>query len=88
MKKPPPPLAAVLGNPIGHSKSPLIHGHWLRRYGIRGQYLPLQVEEEDLRAVIRAMPKMGFVGANVTLPHKIAVMRLALFQKTARRRGA
>ena len=77
MSKPPLPLAGVIGNPIGHSKSPLIHGHWLKRYGIKGQYLPLQVDEDDLRAVIRAMPKMGFVGANVTLPHKVAALQIA-----------
>ncbi len=71
------PLAGVIGNPIGQSKSPKVHGHWLRRYGIRGQYLPLKVEDTDLAEVIRAMPKMGFVGANVTLPHKVAVMQLA-----------
>ena len=77
MSKPPLPLAGVIGNPIGHSKSPLIHGHWLKRYGIKGQYLPLQVDEDDLRTVIRAMPKMGFVGANVTLPHKVAALQIA-----------
>ncbi len=71
------PLAGVIGNPISHSKSPKVHGHWLRRYGIRGQYLPLKVQDTDLAEVIRAMPKMGFVGANVTLPHKTAVMQLA-----------
>ncbi len=71
------PLAGVIGNPISQSKSPKVHGHWLRRYGIRGQYLPLHVQDNDLAEVIRAMPKMGFVGANVTLPHKVAVMQLA-----------
>lgn len=71
------PLAGVIGNPIGHSRSPRLHGHWLRRYGIRGQYLPLQVTDKNLAEVIRALPKMGFVGANVTIPHKVAVMQLA-----------
>lgn len=71
------PMAGVIGNPIGHSKSPRVHGHWLRRYGIAGQYLPLQVADTDLAQVIRTLPKMGFVGANVTVPHKVAVLQVA-----------
>ncbi len=72
-----PPLAAVIGNPIGHSRSPRLHRHWLKRYGIKGDYVALPVEDHDLAMVIRAMPRMGFVGANVTIPHKVAVMNLA-----------
>ena len=71
------PLAGVVGDPIAHSKSPRLHGHWLKRYGIEGQYVPLHVPESDLETVIRALPKMGFVGINVTIPHKISVMSLA-----------
>ncbi len=71
------PLAGVIGNPIGHSKSPKLHRHWLRQYGIRGDYLPLHVESEHLGDVVRTMPKMGFVGANVTIPHKVDVMQFA-----------
>lgn len=77
MKPPSVPLAGVIGNPIGHSRSPLMHKHWLRRYGIRGDYVPLHVAESDLEMVVRALPRMGFVGANVTLPHKAAVMQIA-----------
>ena len=76
MTRPAIPLAGVIGNPIGHSRSPLMHKHWLRRYGIRGDYVPLQVAEPDLENVVRALPRMGFVGANVTLPHKAAVMSI------------
>lgn len=71
------PLAGVLGNPIAQSKSPRLHSHWLRKYGLLGHYVPLHVTDENLESVLRAMPKMGFVGANVTLPHKIAVMKFA-----------
>lgn len=71
------PLAGVLGNPIAQSKSPRLHSHWLRKYGLLGHYVPLHVTEDSLETVVRAMPKMGFVGANVTLPHKIAVMQFA-----------
>lgn len=77
MTRPSVPLAGVIGNPIGHSRSPLMHKHWLKRYGIRGDYVPLQVAERDLAEVIRALPRMGFVGANVTIPHKTDVMQIA-----------
>lgn len=71
------PLAGVIGSPIAQSKSPRLHRHWLRHYGLRGDYVPLHVDPKDLETVLRAMPKMGFVGANVTIPHKVAVMKFA-----------
>lgn len=71
------PLAAVLGHPIAHSRSPALHGFWLRRYGIKGHYIPLDVAPADLAEVLRLMPRMGFVGCNVTIPHKEAVLQLA-----------
>jgi shikimate dehydrogenase len=71
------PLAAVIGSPIAHSRSPALHGYWLRRYGLAGYYVPMDVSQDDLADVIRAMPKMGFVGANVTIPHKEKVLALA-----------
>ncbi|MBO9395336.1 shikimate dehydrogenase [Shimia sp. R9_2] len=69
------PLAGVIGNPIAHSKSPLLHGHWLKTYGITGHYVPLEVDAEHLEAVLKAMPQMGFVGCNVTIPHKERVVQ-------------
>jgi shikimate dehydrogenase len=71
------PLAGVIGSPIAHSKSPRLHRHWLVKYGLAGDYVPLHVEKDDLPDVLRALPKMGFVGANVTIPHKVAVLELA-----------
>lgn len=71
------PLAGVIGAPVGHSRSPRLHGTWLRDYGIAGHYVPLHVEAADLERVLRAMPAMGFVGANVTIPHKEAALALA-----------
>jgi len=71
------PLAAVIGDPIGHSKSPMLHGFWLRAYQISGHYVPLHVTSGDLKQVCAAMPRMGFVGANVTIPHKETVLDLA-----------
>lgn len=70
------PLAAVIGHPIAHSRSPRLHGYWLRRYGINGHYVPMDVAPENLAEVIGAMRKMGFKGANVTIPHKETVLRL------------
>lgn len=71
------PLAGVIGSPIAHSKSPQLHGHWLETYGIPGAYIPMDVGGEDLREVLGALPKMGFVGVNITIPHKVAVMDIA-----------
>lgn len=63
--------------PIAHSRSPQLHGHWLRQYGIRGHYVPLPVMPEHLAEVLRILPRAGFVGVNVTIPHKEAVLALA-----------
>ena len=71
------PLAGVIGSPITHSKSPVLHGHWLKRYGIEGYYIPMDVAQDDLAEVIRTLPLMGFVGVNVTIPHKESVLELA-----------
>ena len=71
------PLVAVIGSPIAHSRSPALHGYWLRRYGIKGFYIPMDVAQADLETVLRTMPKMGFVGANVTIPHKEAILNIA-----------
>ena len=70
------PLAGVIGHPIAHSKSPQLHGHWLRTLGLKGHYIPMDVAPENLKKVLKALPKMGFVGANVTIPHKENVMEL------------
>ncbi|WP_170570903.1 shikimate dehydrogenase [Ruegeria atlantica] len=71
------PLAGVIGHPIAHSKSPKLHGHWLKSYGLSGHYIPMDVAPADLETVLRTLPKAGFVGANVTVPHKEAALRIA-----------
>lgn len=71
------PLAGVIGHPIAHSRSPRLHGHWLARYGIAGHYVPLDVAPDDLESVLSALPRAGFVGCNVTIPHKEAALALA-----------
>lgn len=71
------PLAGVIGHPIAHSRSPILHRHWLRRFGLPGFYIPMDVEGDDLETVLRALPKAGFVGVNITVPHKERVMEIA-----------
>lgn len=71
------PIAGVIGAPITHSLSPRLHGHWLARYDIRGYYVPLEVSQTDLAAIIPMLPRIGFVGLNVTIPHKESVLKLA-----------
>jgi shikimate dehydrogenase len=65
-------LAGVVGWPVAHSRSPLLHGTWLARHGIDGAYLPLPVRPERFADSARALADLGFRGANVTLPHKEA----------------
>ncbi len=72
-----PLLAGVVGWPIGHSRSPRLHGHWLDRYGIDGYYIPIALEPEDFEAGLRALPRLGFRGVNVTIPHKETACALA-----------
>jgi len=69
-------LAGVIGWPVSHSKSPVLHGHWLARYGIDGIYLPLAVQPDMLEQALRALPVMGFEGANVTVPHKETALEI------------
>ncbi|MBR9862427.1 MAG: shikimate dehydrogenase [Rhodobacteraceae bacterium] len=77
MKNPRVPLAAVIGWPISHSKSPRIHGHWLSKHGIAGHYVAMGIEPADFAEAMQQLPKLGFVGANVTIPHKEATLELA-----------
>ncbi|MFA7433570.1 MAG: shikimate dehydrogenase [Gemmobacter sp.] len=73
----PIPLAGVIGSPITHSLSPRLHGYWLRRYGLAGHYIPMNVSQSDLAEALATLPKLGFVGLNVTIPHKESVLALA-----------
>ena len=69
--------AFVAGHPIAHSRSPLIHAHWLRRFGIDGRYDRVDVAPDDFPAFMHGLPQSGFAGGNVTIPHKEAAFRLA-----------
>ena len=70
------PLAGVIGAPIAHSKSPRLHAHWLEQAGLLGHYVPLHIEPKDLSKSLNILPSLGFVGVNVTVPHKVEVMQM------------
>ena len=63
-------LAGVMGWPVMHSRSPLIHNHWFEQHGLAGRYVPLAIEPAGLAAALRALPALRFAGCNLTLPHK------------------
>lgn len=71
------PLAGVIGHPVAHSRSPALHGYWLRRYGLKGHYIPIDIAPSDLPELIRTLPRLGFVGLNVTIPHKESILHIA-----------
>lgn len=68
--------AFVIGHPIQHSRSPLIHGTWLAEYGIDGSYEPIDVAPAALPAFFERLRRGEFAGGNVTIPHKQAVFAL------------
>jgi shikimate dehydrogenase len=77
--------ACVIGWPVEHSRSPLIHRYWLGRYGIEGAYEKEAVDPKDLGQFLGSLAARGYVGANVTLPHKEAALRLAAVADEAAR---
>src|ERR1700756_3889085 len=82
-------LAGVIGMPVAHSRSPVIHNYWLKAHGIRGTYVPLAVKPERLEDALRGLVALGFRGCNVTMPHKQTAMPLLdRVNETAKRIGA
>ena len=71
------PLAGVIGSPVAHSLSPRLHRHWLRRYALPGHYIPMDVAQDDVAEALQTLPKLGFKGVNVTIPHKVTVLALS-----------
>lgn len=63
-------LAGVMGHPVAHSLSPRLHNYWIAQAGLDAVYIPLAVSPEEVREAFRLLPKMGFRGWNVTVPHK------------------
>jgi shikimate dehydrogenase len=82
-------LAGVLGWPVGHSRSPRLHNYWLEHYRINGAYLPLPVRPEHLAEAVKGLVRLGFAGANVTVPHKEGAFALCdTVDDSARKTGA
>lgn len=82
-------LAGVLGWPVAHSRSPRLHNYWLRHYGINGAYLPLPARPEHFAEAVMGLVRLGFAGANVTIPHKEAAFALCTrADESARKAGA
>jgi shikimate dehydrogenase len=81
--------AGVMGWPVEHSRSPVLHRFWLRQHGIDGDYSLLPVPPEGLAMALRALPQRGFAGCNLTLPHKEAALAIVdEVDAVARRIGA
>ncbi len=81
--------AGVIGWPVAHSRSPKLHGYWLRQHGIEGAYLPMPVRPGDIPAALRGLAALGFAGCNVTVPHKeVALATVDTLDPIARRIGA
>ena len=71
------PLAGVIGSPIAHSRSPQLHGYWLRKYGLPGHYIPMDIAADKVESALKMLPELGFVGVNVTIPYKEKVLEVA-----------
>ena len=69
-------LAGVMGQPIMHSRSPMLHNYWLNQQGMAGRYVPLAIKPEGLAAALRALQPLGFSGCNLTIPHKQEAMKI------------
>ena len=63
-------ITGILGWPVSHSLSPLIHNFWIKQYNRRGAYIPLEISPNDLKSAIDACYSLGMAGLNLTLPHK------------------
>jgi len=82
-------LAGIIGWPVSHSRSPLLHGFWLAETSIDGAYVPLPVKPDHLERALRALPVLGFRGCNLTVPHKQAALAVVdRVDSLARRIGA
>jgi len=69
-------LAGVMGWPVMHSRSPMIHNYWLKEHGLAGTYVPLAIQPDGLKAALRSLHPLGFSGVNVTIPHKQEAMKI------------
>ena len=80
--------ACVIGWPVGHSRSPLIHNYWIKQHGLDAEYRREAVAQEQFNDFITHLAARGYVGANVTVPHKEAALALSEPDDRARAVGA
>ena len=79
----------LIGHPVAHSKSPLIHNYWIKKYGLQGDYTALDIRPEHFQSTLRQLAKDGFKGLNVTLPFKEQALTLCdVLDNAARQAGA
>ena len=83
-----PRAACIVGWPVGHSRSPLIHNYWLKHYGIAGEYRREAVAPGEFAGFVKNLTARGYAGANVTLPHKEAALKLSQPDDRAQAVGA
>jgi len=82
-------LAGVMGWPVMHSRSPLLHNYLMKRHGLVGAYVPLAIPPEKLQGALRGLAPLGFSGCNITIPHKSHAMAVVdVVDPTAQRIGA
>ena len=82
-------LAGVMGWPVMHSRSPMMHNYWFKTHNLAGTYLPLAVEPDDIGPALKALHALGFAGCNLTIPHKETAMAfMDEIDETAKRIGA
>ena len=82
-------LAGVMGWPVMHSRSPLLHNYWFRKHELAGTYVPLAIRPDGLAAALRGLRPLGFAGCNLTIPHKQEAMRVVdEVDEVSRRIGA
>ncbi len=82
-------LAGVMGWPVMHSRSPMLHNAWFEAHKLAGAYIPLAIAPDRLGAALRALEPLGFAGCNLTIPHKEAALQLVdEVAPTAERMGA
>jgi shikimate dehydrogenase len=82
-------LAALMGWPVMHSRSPVLHNYWFKHYRLAGTYVPLAIRPEGLPAALRALAPLGFAGTNLTLPHKEHALKIVdEIDPVAKRMGA
>ncbi|MBV8538852.1 MAG: shikimate dehydrogenase [Alphaproteobacteria bacterium] len=69
-------MAGVMGWPVMHSRSPMMHNYWMTQQGLAGTYVPLAIKPGTLAAALRALHPLGFSGCNLTIPHKLEAMAI------------